>query len=157
MFTLICVLYLIAMLTLILTTSAAGGGGDGVPGACSNGPVYPPAHLGLCSIPSVPLGSAFSCLSYISISPPATHSRVGLLIYTSYSIPCSYFPYFLSHTHREAKAAMQVCRRNIYESGNKCWRMLAQAIRTQNMASYPTHSNTGGEKDLSPTSDLTGI
>ena len=51
--------------------------------------------------------------------------------------------------HYKAKAAIQICRRNVYESGNKCGRMLAQAIRTQNMASYIPHIVTWEGKKVS--------
>lgn len=42
----------------------------------------------------------------------------------------------------KAKAALQISRKKIYESGNKCGRLLAQSLKTQNTASYIPHINS---------------
>lgn len=41
--------------------------------------------------------------------------------------------------HFKAKAALQICHKKSYESGNKCGRLLAQTLRTQKLASYIPH------------------
>lgn len=47
----------------------------------------------------------------------------------------------------KAKAALQICRRKIYESGNKCGRLLAQTLRSQKLTSYIPYINSSrGEK-----------
>lgn len=50
----------------------------------------------------------------------------------------------------KAKAALQICRRKIYECGNKCGRLLAQSLQAERLASYIPHiiSSTGQKASL---------
>lgn len=52
--------------------------------------------------------------------------------------------------HFKAKAALQISRKKIYESGNKCGRLLAQSLKSQKTASYIPHiqSPTGQKVTL---------
>lgn len=51
----------------------------------------------------------------------------------------------------KAKATLPICRKKVYESGNKCGRFLAQTLRTQRTASYiPRISASAGQTDTLP-------
>lgn len=53
--------------------------------------------------------------------------------------------------HFKAKAALQISRKKVYESGNKCGRLLAQSLRTQKLASYIPHvTSPEGQKRSLP-------
>lgn len=49
--------------------------------------------------------------------------------------------------HYKAKAALQICRKMNYESGNKCGRLLARSVREQKSAAYiPQIKRPDGQK-----------
>lgn len=53
--------------------------------------------------------------------------------------------------HYKAKAALQISQKKIYESGNKCGRLLAQSLKSQKAASYIPHIYTAtGQKATLP-------
>lgn len=51
-----------------------------------------------------------------------------------------------------AKAALQVCRKVLYESGNKCGKLLAKAVRSHRLNTYIPHIiSSSGQKKTTPT------